>query len=198
MLKVLFLLFSFSLYSQDKIETKKKLSKTELTIKENRNQSKKETNQPTKPILEQVNEKNKEKAVSENPKKQETQMKHYESLDKKYYDYYFKALPDKKKAQEEKLKQVLYKSFEKEIYKVKKSLPKDTLKKITPKTIKYEKVDLEGIWWRGIKKQLRHIIPTDYVYIVFYQKYYCLFTYITDPSKFIQSPKQAHLIFKNI
>ena len=177
--------FSFVVYSNDSVQ-----------VRPGGNQNQEEEKADEQNTQSENAEGNVETKKEDEPK-QQGDPSYYESLDKKYYDYYFETLPNKKQIQDERLSQVLYKSYRDEIYRVRKSLPPGFVEKVTPDSIKYEKVDENHIWWRGIKNQLRHILQTDHMYIVTYGQYYCLFTFVTDPSQYIQSPVQAQLLLKN-
>ena len=74
------------------------------------------------------------------------------------------------------------------------SVSKETLDGISPTTIKFKRVQEDSKWMRKIKKEIRHIHFTEYMYIVRYQNYLTLILYQLDPELHLQSPSQVEFI----
>lgn len=119
------------------------------------------------------------------------------SLDKEYYEYYFKTLPDNDKLEKSKLEYNLIRHLKLEIRKRDADrISSEELKKINSNSVRYERVFEDSIWMRGIRKQFQHLRFKDYMYVVVYEKYYCFISYEMNPSRYIQEPFQVQLIFQ--
>ncbi len=119
------------------------------------------------------------------------------SLDKEYYEYYFKTLPNTDLLEKEKLEYNLIRSLKLELRKrdTQKMNPEE-LKKVNSRSVRYERVFEDSIWMRGIRKQLQHLKFREYMYVVVYEKYYCFISYEMNPARYIQEPYQVQLIFQ--
>ena len=120
-----------------------------------------------------------------------------EELDKVFYTYYYLNLPkhlQKEDKDKKKLNQNIIRVFKKEIAKRDRSVSKETLDGISPTTIKFKRVQEDSKWMRKIKKEIRHIHFTEYMYIVRYQNYLTLILYQLDPELHLQSPSQVEFI----
>ncbi|TGK01952.1 hypothetical protein EHQ53_14530 [Leptospira langatensis] len=120
-----------------------------------------------------------------------------QSLDKEYYEYYFKTLPNTDTLEKEKLEYNLIRSLKLELRKrdAEKMNPEE-LKKVNASSVRYERVFEDSIWMRGIRKQLGHLKFKDYMFVIVYDKYYCFISYEMNPARYIQEPYQVQLIFK--
>ncbi|PKA16248.1 hypothetical protein [Leptospira haakeii] len=119
------------------------------------------------------------------------------SLDKEYFEYYFKTLPNTDIIEKEKLEYNLIRSLKFELKKVDpEKMSPEELKKVNSSSVRYERVFEDSIWMRGIRKQMGHIRFKEYMYVIVYNKYYCFISYEMNPSRYIQTPFQVQLIFK--
>ncbi|MDV6236412.1 hypothetical protein CH379_012320 [Leptospira ellisii] len=118
------------------------------------------------------------------------------SLDKEYYEYYFRTVPDAGALEKAKLEYNLIRSFKLELRKREPSTSQEYLKNINASSIRYERVYGDSIWMRGIRGQLQHIKFQEYMYIVIYDKYFCYISYELNPYKYVMEPFQVQLIFK--
>ncbi|PJZ70935.1 hypothetical protein CH373_07295 [Leptospira perolatii] len=119
------------------------------------------------------------------------------ALDKEYYEYYFKTLPNTELIAKAKLEYNIIRSLKLELRKRDpQKMTLEELKKVTPGTIRYERVYEDSIWMRGIRNQMQEIKFQDYMYIVVYEKYYCYISYEMNPAKYVQEPYQVQLIFQ--
>ena len=120
-----------------------------------------------------------------------------EELDKVFYTYYYLNLPkhlQKEDKDKKKLNQNLIRVFKKEIAKRDHEVTKETLDGISPTSIKFKRVQEDSKWMKKIKKEIRHIQFTEYMYIVRYQTYLTLILYQLDPELHLQSPSQVEFI----
>lgn len=119
------------------------------------------------------------------------------SLDKEYYEYYFKTLPNTDIIEKEKLEYNLIRSLKFELRKVDpEKMSPEELKKVNSSSVRYERVFEDSIWMRGIRKQMGFIRFKEYMYVIVYDRYYCFISYEMNPSRYIQTPFQVQLIFK--
>lgn len=119
------------------------------------------------------------------------------SLDKEYYEYYFKTLPNTDIIEKEKLEYNLIRSLKFELRKIDpEKMSPEELKKVNSSSVRYERVFEDSIWMRGIRKQMGFIRFREYMYVIVYDKYYCFISYEMNPSRYIQTPFQVQLIFK--
>ncbi|EQA46421.1 hypothetical protein LEP1GSC050_0416 [Leptospira broomii serovar Hurstbridge str. 5399] len=119
------------------------------------------------------------------------------SLDREYYEYYFKTLPNTDIVEKAKLEYNLIRHLKLELRKrdAVKMTPEE-LKKVTSAAVRYERVFEDSIWMRGIRNQMKYIKFKDYMYVIIYEKYYCFISYEMNPSRYIQEPFQVQLIFQ--
>lgn len=119
------------------------------------------------------------------------------SLDKEYYEYYFKTLPDIDQLEKAKLEYNLIRSLKLELRKRDtEKMNSEELKKVNASSVRYERVFEDSIWMRGIRKQMQHLKFREYMYVVVYDKYYCFISYEMNPARYILEPYQVQLIFK--
>ncbi|ASV13395.1 hypothetical protein [Leptospira santarosai] len=118
------------------------------------------------------------------------------ALDKEYYEYYFRTIPDVDALEKAKLEYNLIRSFKLELRRREPSLSPDYLKQIKAANIRYERVGADSIWMRGIRNQMQHIRFQEYMYIVIYDKYFLYISYEINPSRYVMEPYQVQLIFQ--
>lgn len=118
------------------------------------------------------------------------------TLDKEYYEYYFRTIPDVGALEKAKLEYNLIRSFKLELRKREPSITQDYLKQIKAASIRYERVNSDSIWMRGIRNQMQHIRFQEYMYIVIYDKYFLYISYEINPSRYVMEPYQVQLIFQ--
>ncbi|TGM88833.1 hypothetical protein [Leptospira licerasiae] len=119
------------------------------------------------------------------------------SLDKEYYEYYFKTLPNLDVLEKEKLEYNLIRSLKLELRKRDpEKMTSEELKKINANSVRYERVFEDSIWMRGIRKQMQYLKFKDFMFVIVYEKYYCFISYEMNPARYIQEPYQVQLIFK--
>ncbi|EKO53714.1 hypothetical protein LEP1GSC131_3131 [Leptospira kirschneri str. 200802841] len=118
------------------------------------------------------------------------------TLDKEYYEYYFRTIPDVGALEKAKLEYNLIRSFKLELRKREPSITQDYLKQIKAASIRYERVNPDSIWMRGIRNQMQHIRFQEYMYIVIYDKYFLYISYEINPSRYVMEPYQVQLIFQ--
>ncbi len=118
------------------------------------------------------------------------------TLDKEYYEYYFRTIPDVDALEKAKLEYNLIRSFKLELRKREPSITQDYLKQIKATNIRYERVNPDSIWMRGIRNQMQHIRFQEYMYIVIYDKYFLYISYEINPSRYVMEPYQVQLIFQ--
>lgn len=118
------------------------------------------------------------------------------TLDKEYYEYYFRTVPDVDALEKAKLEYNLIRSFKLELRRREPSLSPDYLKQIKATSIRYERVLADSIWMRGIRNQMQHIRFQEYMYIVIYDKYFLYISYEMNPSRYVMEPYQVQLIFQ--
>lgn len=90
----------------------------------------------------------------------------------------------------------LIRSFKLELRKREPSITQDYLKQIKAASIRYERVNSDSIWMRGIRNQMQHIRFQEYMYIVIYDKYFLYISYEINPSRYVMEPYQVQLIFQ--
>ncbi|TGK09058.1 hypothetical protein EHO60_13650 [Leptospira fletcheri] len=119
------------------------------------------------------------------------------SLDREYYEYYFKTLPNPDIVEKAKLEYNLIRHLKLEMRKrdPDKMTPEE-LKKVTSASVKYERVFEDSIWMRGIRSQMKYLKFKEYMYVVIYEKYYCFISYEVNPARYIQEPFQVQLVFQ--
>ncbi|ABJ77451.1 hypothetical protein [Leptospira borgpetersenii] len=118
------------------------------------------------------------------------------TLDKEYYEYYFRTVPDVDALEKAKLEYNLIRSFKLELRRREPSLSPDYLKQIKATSIRYERVLADSIWMRGIRNQMQHIRFQEYMYIVIYDKYFLYISYEMNPLRYVMEPYQVQLIFQ--
>ncbi|WP_051185334.1 hypothetical protein [Leptospira alstonii] len=118
------------------------------------------------------------------------------TLDKEYYDYYFRTVPDVDALEKAKLEYNLIRSFKLELRRREPSVSPDFLKQIKAASVRYERVRSDSIWMRGIRNQMKHIRFQEYMYIVIYDKYFLYISYEINPSRYVMEPYQVQLIFQ--
>lgn len=116
-------------------------------------------------------------------------------LDKEYYDYYFKTLPEYKNKDKAKLNFNLIRHLKKEILSQDFSKPtQEAVSKISPDNVQFERVNSDSIWVRGIKSQKPYIKYREYMYVVKHEKYFCFMTFEINPEDYLQQARQVELI----
>ncbi|TGM07928.1 hypothetical protein EHQ76_04195 [Leptospira barantonii] len=118
------------------------------------------------------------------------------TLDKEYYEYYFRTIPDVDALEKAKLEYNLIRSFKLELRRREPSVTQEYLKQIKAASIRYERVQGNSIWMRGIRNQMQHIRFQEYMYIVIYDKYFLYISYEMNPSRYVMEPYQVQLIFQ--
>ncbi|PJZ41586.1 hypothetical protein CH370_09035 [Leptospira kmetyi] len=118
------------------------------------------------------------------------------TLDKEYYEYYFRTIPDVDALEKAKLEYNLIRSFKLELRRREPSVTPEYLKQIRAASIRYERVQGNSIWMRGIRNQMQHIRFQEYMYIVIYDKYFLYISYEMNPSRYVMEPYQVQLIFQ--
>ncbi|XDD52227.1 hypothetical protein AB3N59_19940 [Leptospira sp. WS92.C1] len=118
------------------------------------------------------------------------------ALDKEYYEYYFRTIPDVDSLEKAKLEYNLIRSFKLELRKREPETSQSYLKGIKSSSVRYERVKSDSIWMRGIRSQMQHIRFQEYMYIIIYDKYFCYISYEINPSRYVMEPFQVQLIFK--
>ncbi|PJZ57143.1 hypothetical protein CH367_10325 [Leptospira barantonii] len=118
------------------------------------------------------------------------------TLDKEYYEYYFRTIPDIDALEKAKLEYNLIRSFKLELRRREPSVTQEYLKQIKAASIRYERVQGNSIWMRGIRNQMQHIRFQEYMYIVIYDKYFLYISYEMNPSRYVMEPYQVQLIFQ--
>nr|WP_241548296.1 hypothetical protein [Leptospira yasudae] len=118
------------------------------------------------------------------------------SLDKEYYEYYFRTIPDVGALEKAKLEYNLIRSFKLELRRREPTVTQEYLKQIKASSIRYERVQPDSIWMRGIRNQMQHIKFQEYMYIVIYEKYFLYISYEINPSRYVMEPYQVQLIFQ--
>ncbi|WP_051061407.1 hypothetical protein [Leptospira weilii] len=118
------------------------------------------------------------------------------TLDKEYYEYYFRTVPDVDALEKAKLEYNLIRSFKLELKRREPSVSADFLKQIKAASVRYERVRPDSIWMRGIRNQMKHIRFQEYMYIVIYDKYFLYISYEINPSRYVMEPYQVQLIFQ--
>ncbi|AOP36233.1 hypothetical protein A0128_19580 [Leptospira tipperaryensis] len=134
--------------------------------------------------------------ISKAPEESGDSHKNAASLDKEYYEYYFRTIPDVDALEKAKLEYNLIRSFKLELRRREPETPREYLKQINASSIRYERAQPDSIWMRGIKNQMQHIKFKEYMYIVIYDKYFCYISYDMNPARYVMEPYQVQLIFK--
>ncbi|WP_039941090.1 hypothetical protein [Leptospira alexanderi] len=134
--------------------------------------------------------------VSGSEESEDVHKKNAASLDKEYYEYYFRTIPDVDALEKAKLEYNLIRSFKLELRRREPSLSPDYFKQIKATSIRYERVLADSIWMRGIRNQMQHIRFQEYMYIVIYDKYFLYISYEMNPSRYVMEPYQMQLIFQ--
>ncbi|EMM71570.1 hypothetical protein M9Y82_08865 [Leptospira weilii] len=134
--------------------------------------------------------------VSGPEESEDVHKKNAAALDKEYYEYYFRTVPDVDALEKAKLEYNLIRSFKLELRRREPSLSPDYFKQIKATNIRYERVLADSIWMRGIRNQMQHIRFQEYMYIVIYDKYFLYISYEMNPSRYVMEPYQMQLIFQ--
>jgi hypothetical protein len=118
------------------------------------------------------------------------------SLDREYFETYYRYLPENAPKNKAKLEYNLIKNLKREI--LSKNYSKSTLEKIkeiNPSNIQYERITRDSRWMRGIKKALPHLKEMEYMYIVKHGDYLCFISFAMNPEDYLFEPHQMELVY---
>lgn len=120
-----------------------------------------------------------------------------EDLDKEFYTYYYMNLPKYLQAEEKdkkKLQANILKVMKKEIGKRDRLVTKEELQELKATDIRTKRVFEDSPWLRLIKKEMKYIQFTDYMFIAKYKKYMIFVLYNLDPEKHLITPVQVEYL----
>jgi hypothetical protein len=136
-------------------------------------------------------------APTESTLKQKTKTFDDDELDKEFYTYYYLNLPkhlQKEDKDKKKLQANILKVVKKEIEKRDRSVSKEELLEISVQNTKIKRVHEDSPWMKLLKKEIKYIQFTDFMYISKYKKYLILVIYSLDPEKHRLSPSQVEYL----
>ncbi len=120
-----------------------------------------------------------------------------EDLDKEFYTYYYMNLPKYLQPEEKDKKKIqtnIFRVLKKEIVKRDPKITKEEINEIKPSDIRIKRVTEESPWIKLIKKEMKYIYFTDYMFIAKYKKYLIFVLYTVDPEKHLITPAQVEYL----
>ncbi len=128
---------------------------------------------------------------------QKNKLEDTEDLDKEFYTYYYMNLPKYLQGDEKdkkKLQANILKVMKKEIAKRDRNFPAEELKELKATDIRTKRVFDDSPWIKLIKKEMKYIQFTDYMFISKYKKYMIFVLYSLDPEKHLITPTQVEYL----
>lgn len=120
-----------------------------------------------------------------------------EDLDKEFYTYYYMNLPKYLQPEERDKKKIqtnILRALKKEIIRRDMKVTKEEVNEIKASDIKIKRVTEDSPWIKLIKKEMKYIYFTDYMFIAKYKKYLIFVLYTVDPEKHLITPAQVEYL----
>lgn len=122
-------------------------------------------------------------------------------LDREYWSYFY--IPDfseklkEEKEEERKFNNNIIRVFKSEIEKRDSPYCLEELPNINENTVRIREINANNQWIQEVKKKLKHLKFTEYMYLVKYKRYLSYISFEVDPKEHLQSPYQVELVIKS-